>query len=37
MEGVIAYQVPTDWKKIEINVSPSFWSSKDIQFIATNK
>ena len=37
MEGVIAYQVPTDWKEIEINVSPSFWSSKDIQFIATNK
>ena len=37
MEGVIAYQVPTDWKEIEINVSPSFWSSKDIKFIATNK
>ena len=37
MEGVIAYQVPTDWKEIEINVSPIFWSSKDIRFIATNK
>lgn len=37
MEGVIAYQVSKNWKEIEINVSPGFWSVKDIKFIAKNK
>ena len=33
MNGVIAYQVPTGFQKFEINVSPSFWSAKDIHFV----
>ena len=37
MSGAIVYQVPTDWKKIEVNVNPGFWSIKDIKFIAKNK
>lgn len=37
MKGVIAYQVPKDWKELEVNVSPGFWSSKDIKFVAKNK
>lgn len=37
MEGAIVYQVPENWKEIEIKVNPGFWSSKDIKFIAKNK
>ena len=37
MKGAIAYEVPKDWKKLEVNVKPSFWSSKDIKFIVKNK
>lgn len=33
MNGVIAYQVSTGFKKFEVNVSPSFWSAKDIHFV----
>lgn len=33
MNGIIAYQVPTEWKEFEISVSPDFWSSKDIKFV----
>lgn len=33
MNGIIAYQVPSGYKAMEINVSPDFWSSKDIKFI----
>lgn len=35
MNGVIAYEVPTDWAKVEINFTPDFWSGKDIKFIAS--
>ena len=35
MNGVIAYQVPSDYKKFEVNVAPDFWSSKDIKFVIT--
>ena len=34
--GVVGYEVPTDWKELEINFTPDFWSGKDITFIATN-
>lgn len=34
--GVIGYEVPTDWKELEIRFTPDFWSGKDITFIATN-
>lgn len=33
MNGVIAYQVPQSWSKMEISVSPDFWSSRDIKFV----
>lgn len=35
MNGIIAYQVPADYKEFEINVSPDFWSSRDIKFVIT--
>lgn len=33
MNGIIAYQVPSKYKALEISVAPDFWSSKDIKFI----
>lgn len=33
MNGVIAYQVPSDYKTMEINVAPDFWSGKDMKFV----
>lgn len=33
MNGVIAYQVPSGYKKFEISVSPDFWSSDNIKFV----
>ena len=33
MNGIIAYQVPADYKSFEINVAPDFWSSQDVKFI----
>ena len=36
MNGVIAYEVSTDWKELEIQFTPDVWSGKDIKFIATN-
>lgn len=36
MNGVIAYQVPKDWKELEIKFSPSFWS-KAVTFVANKE
>ena len=36
MKGVIGYEVPADWSKIEIHYTPDIWSSKEITFVATN-
>ena len=36
MTGVIGYEVPKDWKELEIRFTPDFWSGKDITFIATH-
>lgn len=33
MNGIIAYQVPTTYSSMEVNVSPDFWSSNDIKFV----
>ena len=33
MNGIIAYQVPAGWSTMEVNVSPGFWSSRDIKFV----
>lgn len=32
INGVIAYEVPQDWQKMEISYTPSFWSGHDVQF-----
>lgn len=32
MRGVVGYQAPSDWESVEIQFSPSFWSSKKIIF-----
>lgn len=32
MNGVIGYEVPSDWSEIEIRFTPDFWSGKDIIF-----
>ena len=34
--GVIGFEVPEDWKELEVHFTPDTWSSKDIVFIATN-
>lgn len=34
MSGVIGYEVPADWKTLEIRFTPDFWSGNDITFIA---
>lgn len=33
MNGIIAFQVPSDYKKFEISVAPDFWATKDIKFV----
>lgn len=34
MKGVIGYEIPADWSKLEIRFCPDFWSGKDIIFLA---
>ena len=34
MTGVVGYEVPKDWKEIEIRFTPDFWSGSEITFIA---
>lgn len=36
MSGAIGYEVPADWKELEIRFTPDFWSGKDITFVATH-
>ncbi|MBU9728396.1 DUF4352 domain-containing protein [Diplocloster modestus] len=33
MNGVIAYEVPEDWKEFEVNFEPDMWSGKKLTFI----
>ena len=33
MYGIVAYEVPADWSKLEIEYSPSFWG-KAMKFVA---
>lgn len=33
MNGIIAYQVPSTYSTLEINVAPDFWASNDIKFV----
>lgn len=34
MTGIVGYEVPKDWKEIEIRFTPDFWSGNEITFIA---
>ena len=34
--GIIGYEIPTDWEKLEVIFTPDFWSEKDITFVVTN-
>ena len=36
MKGVIGYEVSADWKELEVQFTPDFWSGKEIVFVATN-
>lgn len=36
MKGVIGYEVPTDWKELEIQYAPDILSNDKIVFVATN-
>jgi len=36
MNGVIGYEVPKDWQELEITFTPDIFSSKTIEFYATN-
>ena len=36
MEGVISYEVPKGWNKLEVIVTPDIWSSDKITFVAEN-
>lgn len=35
MNGVVGYEVPKDWKKLEVTYSPDYWGSKSITFEAS--
>lgn len=37
MKGVIGYEVPEDWKALEIQYTLDIWSDSKIVFIATNE
>lgn len=32
--GVVGYEVPSEWKNIEIHFTPDFWNNKDFIFVA---
>ena len=34
--GVIGYEVPADWQKLEVHYTPDFFNGKDIVFVANN-
>lgn len=37
MRGVIGYEVPADWKELEVRYTPDLWSEKTIIFVAYNQ
>lgn len=37
MNGVIGYEVPADFKTLEVKFSPSFWSNRAITFEIPNQ
>ena len=36
MNGFIGYEVPADWKELEIHFTPDVWFGNDIVFVATH-
>lgn len=36
MSGVMGYEVPANWKTLEIRFTPDFWSGNNITFIANH-
>ena len=34
MNGIIGYEVSSEWKELEVRFTPDFWAQKDITFIA---
>ncbi len=36
LNGVIGYEVPTDWQELEIHFTPDVWVGKSMVFVATN-
>ena len=35
MNGIITYEVPEDYQRLEVSFTPDFWKSKDIKFVVT--
>ncbi len=36
MKGVVGYEIPADWAKLEVVFTPDVWSGKTITFVAEN-
>lgn len=36
LNGVVGYEVPADWKELEVHFTPDVWFGKSMIFIATN-
>ena len=37
MKGQVAYEVPQNWKEIELHVTPDFWGGEDLEFVVYHK
>lgn len=35
--GIVGYEVPSDWEELEISFTPDFWSGKDITFVTSHR
>ena len=35
MKGIVGYEVPANWKEMEIRFTPNVWSGNDIVFVAS--
>ena len=36
LNGIVGYEVPKDWKELEIHFTPDVLAGKDMVFVATN-
>lgn len=37
LRGIIGYEVPAEWKELEVRYTPDIWSEKEIIFVAYNR